>query len=163
MKRSYTNKDTNYKLRQTYTKLVGYAIADSTWRNTLFKIRKSTDAEPGTEEFSKALWFHAKTIKMQKMLGGGYKSKAKSLEKIIAKLIDETTGTDAKSYLQNLSKSLKVELPRSTAYNMLKGVHGRNVFDDESRFVLTYRICFWQLNKQKQLPDSGTVGIPTQK
>lgn len=161
MKRSYTNKDTNYKLRQTYTKLLGYAIADSTWRNTLLKIRKSTDAEPGTEEFSRALWFHAKSIKMQKMLGGNYKAKAKTLDKIITKLIDETPGTDAKNYLQNLAKSLNVVLPRSTTYNMLKGVHNRDVFDDESRFVLTYRICFWQLNKQKQL--LGTVGVPTQK
>jgi hypothetical protein len=161
MKRSYTNKDTNFKLRQTYTKLLGHVIADSTWRNTLLKIRKSTDAEPGTEEFNRALWFYAKNIKMQKMLGGNYKAKANTLNKIIAKLIDETPGTDAKSYLQNLAKSLKVVLPRSTAYNMLKGVHNRNVFDEESRFVLAYRICFWQLNKQKQLP--GTVGTPTQE
>jgi hypothetical protein len=158
MKRSYTDKETNYRLRQTYTKLVGYAIADSTWRNRLHKIRQSTDAEPGTEEFNRALWFQAKSIKMQKMLGGGYKSKAKSLEKIIAKLIDQTPGSSAKEYLQNLAKSLGVTLPRSTVYNMLKNVVNRN-FDDESKFVLAYRVSFWQLNKQKKLPD--TVGIPT--
>jgi hypothetical protein len=134
------SKERSSFLKKVYTANTQRTITVNSWNNVLCRIRKTTTADPNSEEFTHAVWFFASQQLLRQQLHPSQYTKLSLVQDKVDKLVIRYQHIeDSLTFIKALEKELCIDLPYSTRYRYIAFAR-KLQFTKREQNVIAYKV-----------------------
>jgi hypothetical protein len=137
---TYISKERSELLKSIYTGHTRKVIKEQTWRNVLCRIRKTTDADPYSEEFKQAVFMHGCMQVIKQQLHPSQFAKLSTVKDKVAVLVSKFQHIEEPlTFLKALEEELCMEIPYSTRYRYVAFAR-KFQFTEREQMIIAYKV-----------------------